>query len=194
MQLCSSSPPRSVWWYLHTLGVVVLADDTVDLPGGEISNPARTWVLSSAVWNTLGVVYKVALAGDTVVLPGGEVSSPARTWVLSSADWNTTTNKISGRVVMTETAALSAINAGTLQIGTYDPTSLPLSIVKNPTTVQPVHDSSANTLTWEFTDFQIPAGERYAGVFVSGGSYLRGGASPVTAPIDVAIAFAHDDW
>ena len=141
--------------------------------------------------STLGVVV---LADDTVVLPGGEIITPGRTWVLSSADWNTTTNKISGRVVMTETAALSAINAGTLQIGTYDPTSLPLSIVKNSTTVQPVHDGSTNTLTWDFTDFQIPAGERYAGVFVSGGSYVRAQVPPVTVSLDVAIAFAHDDW
>ena len=182
----------SVFVIAVTLGVVykvALADDTVNLPGGEVSSPGRTWVRSMA-----RKVYNVALAalnGGTVNLPGGEVSSPNNTWLLSDVVLNTATNKVSGRLVLTESGALSNITAATLSIATYDSSSLPLVIVKRSTTVQPVYDGVAKTLTWDFTDFQIPAGERFGGVYVSGGTYVRQG---LIISLRVAVVWAHDGW
>ena len=141
---------------------------------------------------TLGVVYKVALAGNHLVnLPGGEVSSPSRTWLLSDVVLNTATNQVSGRLLLTESGALSNITAATLSIATYDSSSLPLVIVKRATTVQPVYNGVAKTLTWVFTDFQIPAGERFGGVYVSGGTYVQQG---LIIPLRVALVWAHDAW
>ena len=165
-----------------TLGVVykvALADST----------PGRTWVRSVAY-----KVYRVALAalaGDTVNLPGGEISGPVTTWLLSDVVLNTTTNEVSGRLVLTESGALTNITAATLYIATYDSSSLPLVIVKRSTTVTPVYDGVAKTLTWEFTDFQIPQGERFGGVYVSGGTYVRNG---LIISNRVAVVWAHDGW
>ena len=147
--------------------------------------------LSLVVVAALGI--QAAFAANTVTLPGGEVKNPARTWSLSGVTWDTSTNRVSGGVVLTETASMSNVVAGTLSIGTYDPTgTIALSeVTVHALTATPAHNSTANTLAWTFSDFQMPQGEKFAGIYVRGGSYLRGSATHSTST-DVDMIFIHD--
>lgn len=154
-----------------------------------MSSMKRVTILAVLAIAAVPVAYR-AFASDIISLPGAEVRSPARTWVLSNVQLNTSSNVVSGTLLMTESASLSDIVQGALSVGTYDPSVAPLGVTKHGTSTTATFNATAMTLQWDFS-FEIPAGERFAGVYVDGGSYRRAGSPPKTVPLVVAMDFAY---
>ena len=153
-------------------------------------------ILSSALGLAiLGGMAVVAMPSDVVRLPGGESISGTRSYRLRGIDWNTRTNRVSAVLEMRVTDQVSKVVAPRFEIGTYDHTSLPLTIKRHLLDLKPTLDASGTRLIWTISDFQMPEGEKFAGVFVSRGSYQRGyGTDAETRSILITLAIAHNQW
>ncbi len=126
-----------------------------------------------------------------MTLAGGRSTSGTKVWTLTDVVWDTATNHVSGKVVLSRASAMTVSVAPTFQIGTYDHTQIPFTINKQSLTITPASNSTGQELTWTFTNVQMPTGEKFAGVYVSGGSYVIG-LNPTD--FNLTLICAHDQW
>jgi len=164
----------------------------------ERTKATKRLLVTAAAVAVLGTVAVIASPWNVVKLPGGQWISGTTTYTLKNVVWNRSTNQVSAVLVFEQTEGISNVVAPDLQLGTYDHTQLPLTaerITRHTVQVTPVLDASGKRLVWTISDFQIPRDEKFAGVYVTNGSYQRGvGPNAKTRSIRVTLAMAHNRW
>jgi len=128
---------------------------------------------------------------DDVSLPGGVWKSGPMEYRLQYVVWKPETNEVSGDVVFRMDGRFALMRAPAFELGTYDPGKQPLEIERHRLSLEPVLDESGRRLTWSFDRFRVPPGEKFAGVYLSDGSYVPEGATE-PEPLFVTLATAFD--
>ncbi|MEM8884281.1 MAG: hypothetical protein AAGD14_09445 [Planctomycetota bacterium] len=115
------------------------------------------------------------------------------TWMLRDVSWNRLTHRVSAVLEFDRPYGVRRFEEPTIEIGTYDHTVVPFRIHRRPVAVSAVIDPNGRILTWRIEDFALPDGEKFAGIYVTGGSYVCA-TTGKQRKLRVTLASAHNQW